>query len=192
MKIGLFGGSFNPVHNGHLIIAERVLSEFNLDKIIFIPAAYPPHKDAESLFSKEDRYQMLVLAIADNKKFEISPLEMSGEYLYSYQSIEYFLSKKTENDELFFLLGMDSLNNLDQWKKGLQLLDLCKFVVISRLENSTKFEHKNILYLDTLKIGISSTMIRDLFKANKSVRYFLPLAVERYLLGNNLFVGKDK
>ncbi|MCP4482300.1 MAG: nicotinate (nicotinamide) nucleotide adenylyltransferase [bacterium] len=178
MKIGLFGGTFNPIHNGHLIISQAVLDQFELDKIIFLTAGEPSHKNVD-LLPKENRYNMVAIAISNNPKFFISPLEMLGDYRYSYQTIEHFLVKYQE-DEIFFIMGMDSLNNLDSWKKGLKLLDMCRFIVVRRPNETPRIDHENIVFFNDVNIDISSTIIRNKIKNKESIKYLVPDGVDIY------------
>ena len=193
MKIGILGGTFNPIHNGHLIIAETARTKFGLDKIYFVPSANPPHKNL-ILAPKEHRYQMTAIAIQNNPAFFISPIEMDGKYKYSYQTIKYFLQQKNPDDELFFIIGMDSLNNIQSWVKGYELLGLCKFIVITRPgEKLAENEHlqkykKNLMFVENLEIGISSTMIRERIKNNMSIKYLVPNTVRNYIYFNNLYL----
>jgi nicotinate-nucleotide adenylyltransferase len=192
MKIGIFGGTFNPIHNGHLRISETARSKFKLDKIYFVPSANPPHKDL-ILADKNHRYQMTTIAIQNNPNFFISPFEMDSKNKYSYQTIEHFLKQKNQDDEIFFIIGMDSLNNIHKWVKGYELLTLCKFIVISRpnqklLQNEhlQKFS-KNLLFINDLEIGISSTIIREKIKNNLSIKYLVPNLIENYIRKNGLY-----
>ncbi|MDR0675493.1 MAG: nicotinate-nucleotide adenylyltransferase [Elusimicrobiota bacterium] len=200
MKIGILGGSFNPIHNVHLIIAEHALSKFGLDKIFFVPAGAPPHKD--SLLSKNHRYLMTCLAIQDNKKFFISNFEIYGKKKYSYQTINYF-KKIYKNSEIFFIIGMDSLKNIESWVKGIKLLEMCNFIIINRQEKNESlyaskekkfFEklktlkyNKNLFFVNDFNIGISSSMIRDFLKKDISIKYLVPSSVENYIYENNLY-----
>ena len=118
MKLGLFGGSFDPIHIGHLILAEHIINKFQLDKIIFIPSGDPVHKKP---FSKPiDRYFMTILGIENNKHFEVSTLELDGTIRYSIDTINYFKNKNF-SDEIFFIIGLDSFYNLHTWKMGLKI-----------------------------------------------------------------------
>jgi nicotinate-nucleotide adenylyltransferase len=188
MNIGLFGGTFDPIHIGHLIIAETCLQKYNLNQIIFIPSGIPPHKKNMKISPSKDRYKMACMAIKDNSKFVISPIEMH-KTKYSYQTISHF-KKEFPNDNLFFIIGSDSLLNLHKWKKGLKLLDLCKFIVVPRLGFNIKklnFSKNKILVLDNFNIGISSTNIRKNVLNNKNIKYLVPNQVEQYILEKKLY-----
>ncbi len=192
MRIGLFAGTFNPIHNGHLIIAETALSQFNLDKIYFLPSGNPPHKES-NLIHKNHRYQMTLLAIQDNARFFISPLEMSPKFKFSYQTISFF-AQKYKNDELFFILGLDAFLEIKNWKKGLNLLNMCKFIVMSRFEKTSlklKSEFKkyaqNLFFVNDLDVNISSTLIRERIKNNLSIKYLTPEIVKNYIYENELY-----
>ena len=115
MRIGLFGGAFNPIHNGHMAVARTAVKEMNLDKLIFIPTGSAPHK-AETEISREDRYNMLLEAISDEEKMFVSDYELKSEKVnYSADTTEYFKSLYPD-DELYFLIGDDSYNGLDSWQ----------------------------------------------------------------------------
>lgn len=200
MKIGLFGGTFNPIHNGHLILAENIVNIFNLDKIFFIPAGDPPHKKVD--IDKMHRYFMTILAIQNNKKFEISTAEIDGKNKYSFETINYF-KKLYKKDEIFFIMGLDSLNDIEKWKKGLALLDMCNFIIVNRFYanqedkiknyndlkfNKNKFcDKKNLFFIENFNIDISSTEIRNSIKNNSSIKYLVPQQIENYIFENKLY-----
>ncbi len=133
MRIGLFGGTFNPIHNGHLSIASEVLEKLALDKVIFIPAGDPPHKKNEDLVPAVHRLEMVRLAVAPYDQFEVSSVEMerSGPS-YSVDTVRGFRKTLGEGPELFFLVGIDAFREVMTWKDPRTLFSLCHFVVISR------------------------------------------------------------
>ena len=128
MKIALFGGAFDPIHYGHMSLAESAYEKFKLDRVIFVPSGKPPHKCPASAH-KIHRLEMVKLAIRDNPHFTVSDYELkkSGKS-YTYQTIEYF-KQKYPGDELFFLMGIDLFLTFNTWEKSRQLLDMCKFLV---------------------------------------------------------------
>lgn len=195
MKIALFGGSFDPIHYGHLNLAESAYEKFNLDKVIFIPSGIPPHK-CSTVAHKIHRLEMIKLAIRDNPHFAVSDYELkkSGKS-YTYQTIEYFKQKYPE-DGLFFLIGIDLFLTFNTWKKNNQLLGMCKFLVgvrpgiprcFAEVGSVGTKRNKTATIFKSPLIDISSTMLRKYIKEGKSVRYFLPQKVEEYILNKGLY-----
>jgi nicotinate-nucleotide adenylyltransferase len=133
MKLGLLGGSFNPVHNGHLAIARQTREALGLDQILFIPSSHPPHKPNGSLASAQDRYEMVRLAIASDSSFAISDVEISRPgKSYSIDTVRLLQQKYGAQTQLFFLIGLDAFLDFPSWRDPLTLLELCPFVVLSR------------------------------------------------------------
>ncbi|MGB9770850.1 MAG: nicotinate (nicotinamide) nucleotide adenylyltransferase [Candidatus Kapaibacteriota bacterium] len=194
MDIGIFGGSFNPVHIGHLIIANFFVNEFTLDKCFFVPNHISPFKlnDPEQL-DDYHRLKMLELAIKGNPKFAIDTYEIDKKAIsYSFETILYFKSKfQTAN--LFFLIGTDQLEKFTQWKSWNIILENANLVVARRNFVETKKDflpieyHNKIFFLNNPIIEICSTLIRDLIKANKSIDYLVPEKVKTYIQKNNLY-----
>ncbi|BBG40735.1 bidomainal protein [Mycoplasmopsis californica] len=187
MKIGLFGGSFNPIHNGHIKIAIYAYEHLGLDKLIFIPAATNPFKKKQKNAPAEDRIAMIELAIKDlTQNFEISQYETKkGGLSYTYQTINYF-KNKFPDDELFFIIGSDSLPSLHKWEFIEESTQKARFVVFKRSNNIDKINIKkfNILRLDNPLYEESSTMVR------KGALEFTPLAVNQYI-GNHKLYAKE-
>jgi nicotinate-nucleotide adenylyltransferase len=193
MKIALFGGCFNPIHYGHLILAETSREYLNLDQVIFIPAGKPPHKVSD-LAPAEDRYQMVKLAIQNNKYFSLSPFELKSKgKSYTYKTINFF-KRKYPKDELFFLIGSDTLLEIDTWEKGTKILELCSFIVGMRPGVPTEKVKKEILKKVTvfplLGLDISSKELREYIGEGKSIKYFVPGNVEEYIYQNRLYGKK--
>lgn len=185
MKIGVFGGSFDPIHLGHLIIAQYVLEKENLDKIIFIPVGKPCHRE-DNLLSNELRYEMLKVAIKDNPKFEISDIEMKADKT-SY-TIDTFreLKKIYLNDDLYEIIGEDSAVYIDTWKEIDELVKIAKFLVLKR--PGYNYEGKyNLTLIDSPEIQISATEIRDRIKIGKDIKYFVTDEVLKFIKSNNLY-----
>jgi nicotinate-nucleotide adenylyltransferase len=192
-KIALFGGTFNPIHYGHLLLAQTAKEYFSLDKVIFIPAGVPPHKRSP-LACAYDRYRMTRLAIEGNKNFSSSPVEIKTKgKSYTYKTIRYF-KKKYPKEEIFFLAGSDLLWEIDTWKGGRKLLDLCPFLVGLRkgfpLRKVDKAILEKVVLFPFLEIEISGSIIREKIKKGESIKYFLPEKVERYIKENNLYGEK--
>lgn len=131
--IGLLGGTFNPIHNGHLYIAKAVQRHFGLDRILFIPSADPPHKQGSNLPSAHHRAEMVRLAIADDPDFDLCDIELTRQgHSYSIETVEAL--GQTFPDPLFFMIGMDAFREIATWKDPKRLLTLCHFVVVSRAD----------------------------------------------------------
>lgn len=187
MKIGIFGGSFSPVHNGHLQIAEDCLIEMGLDKIIFLPNSKPPHKNVEK-FSFENRVKMLKLAIEDNEKFEISLVE--EDFLkthYSYNTMkENFCNDK---DKFYFIMGDDEFLNISSWYEYEKFLEITSVIVFLRKynldfildKNKDLIEKYDINIVKNSVISISSTDIRNRMNEKKSIKYLIPKKVYKYI-----------
>ena len=186
-KIGLFGGLFDPPHIAHCIIAQWVMEEFNLNKIIFVPAAHPPHKLKYSLYNS--RYKMTALSIKNNKRFLISDIEkkIPGK-TYTIEVIQKL--KKRIKGELYLIIGSDQLREIETWKNPDQLFSECKTIVIPRPNykiNKTSRFYKKILISHSPLIDISSTMIRKRIKKNLDVQYLVPQAVYKYIAAKGLY-----
>lgn len=191
MKVGIFGGTFNPPHMGHLIAAERVRSELELDSIIFIPTYISPHKQEGESGDPLDRLRMTKLAIRDNEKFQTSDFEINGKSVsYTIKTLEYL--KRTRPDDSFFLMiGMDNYLTFHLWKDPQKILDLATLVVMNRpgypKQVNEVFGTKNTVFVDIPNIDISSSEIRDRIGQWRSVRYLLPEQVETFIFNKGLF-----
>lgn len=198
-KYGIFGGSFNPIHYGHLMICEYIKEEMGLDKVIFIPTGNPPHKEIE--VSAEDRYEMVRLAISPNPDFEISDIETTRVNLsYTVDTIRE-LKKIYKKEKLYFLIGLDSLFQLKTWKKIGDLSQEIEFVVALRpgyidkeeINNEIDFLGENfgtkINLIKTPLYEISSTDLRDRIHEGKSLRYLIPKKVLDYIEESGFYKG---
>ena len=198
-KYGIFGGSFNPIHYGHLMICEYIKEEMGLDKVIFIPTGNPPHKDLG--VSAEDRYEMVRLAISPNPDFEISDIETTRVNLsYTVDTIRE-LKKIYKEEKLYFLIGLDSLFQLKTWKKIGDLSQEIEFVVALRpgyidkeeINNEIDFLRENfgtkINLIKTPLYEISSTDLRDRIHEGKSLRYLIPKRVLDYIEESGFYKG---
>lgn len=190
-KYGIFGGSFNPIHYGHLMICEYIKEEMGLDKVIFIPTGNPPHKELE--LSAKDRYDMVRLAISPNPDFEISDIETTRvKKSYTVDTIRE-LKKIYKEEKLYFLIGLDSLFQLKTWMKIGDLSQEIEFVVALRpgyldreeINKEIDFLRENfgtkINLIKTPLYEISSTDLRDRIRDGKSLRYLIPKKVLDYI-----------
>jgi len=215
-RIGLFGGTFNPIHWGHLRAAEEIQEDFQLKKVVFIPALIPPHKNGESILSSQHRLQMVQLAIHDNPGFTISDFEIRrSRTSYSIFTIEYFQRELGFKAALFFLMGIDSYLEISTWKDFNRLFSLSNFIVMARpgypkeeiskalpVDVAEDFyynpqkkcyvhssDHK-VFFREITLLDISSSEIRRRIKTCRSVRYLVPPGVDEYIKQHNLY-GKD-
>lgn len=197
-KLGIVGGTFDPIHNGHLILAEHARVEFGLDDILFIPTGNPPHKDKKEISFTNHRYEMVFLAIKSNPCFHISSMEMEKEYTtYTVDTIE-SIQNLYKDREIYFILGADSFCNIHLWKDYKKLLNLCNIIIAKRLDTDNKLldeklniftkTYKDSIYiLESPLIEISSTDIRNRMKEGLSIRYLIPESVESYIEKNKLY-----
>ena len=195
-KIGILGGTFNPIHLAHLYIAYEAKNQLNLDKVIFIPAGSPPHKKDEEVLEASLRYYMVCEAIKSYEGFEISDYEIKKEGLsYTYETLEEF---KSDDNELYFITGADCLMDIEKWKSPEEIFKLSKFIVFNRAGYSKKnlriqqdkIEEKfntTISFLDIIDLEISSSMIRERIKKGKRVDFFLPKEVLNFIKENNIY-----
>jgi nicotinate-nucleotide adenylyltransferase len=170
-KIGLYGGTFDPVHNGHLILARDALERLDLDRVVFIPARVSPHKLDHPPAPPEARCQILVAAIADEPRFEMDPCEIAREGpSFAVETVQLFKTRYPQA-RLYYFVGDDNLPELETWKDFANLRDLVQFVVLSRAGMPFLSEFPTI----TRHIEISSTEIRNRVARGLSVRYLAPL-----------------
>lgn len=186
-KVGVFGGLFDPPHIGHLIIAQSVLEEFKLSKIIFVPAGNPPHKHKFS--SYDTRYKMTELAIMGNQKFSISDIEkeIPGK-TYTVEVLKNF--KQQIKGMIYLIIGCDQWEEINTWKTPEELFKCCKIIVMPRLRHSIRkterFSNK-VLISHAPLIDISSTNIRKNVKHNYSIQYLVPNEVYKYIKRKKLY-----
>jgi len=200
-KVGIMGGTFDPIHLGHLVVANEVLNIYNLDEIIFIPAGNPPHKKGMGA-SSWDRYLMATMAVLSNDKFTVSDMEIKNPAKsYTLNTLRE-LTNKYLDTEFYFITGTDAVIDLPNWHEPEKLLNLCKFIAVSRpgiskeraeskiAEINSEF-NGNIELLQVPMLQISSTDIRDRFNRGISAKYLLPESVEQYIIKNNLYLESN-
>ncbi len=188
-KIGIMGGSFNPIHYGHLICGEYAKEKYALEKVIFMPTGLSPFKT--KTIDENHRYNMTELAIEDNKDFMISRIEIDREKpTYTIDTIK-FLKDKYPDIELFFIAGMDILEELASWKDIDDIFNLCSFIIMKRYNHNIDID--NIPYIDKIHfcdmptMNISSTDIRNKIFVDEPIGYLLPNKVKTYIEENNLY-----
>jgi nicotinate-nucleotide adenylyltransferase len=183
MKIGLFFGSFNPIHAGHMIIAQVMATHTDLDKVWFVVSPQNPLKSSKGLLHEFDRYDLVKVAIADNNKFEVSDIEFHlPKPSYTIHTLAN-LSEKHPGKEFKLILGEDNLENFPQWKNYDQILEHYGVYVYPRphVTISELKRHPRITLIDSPLLDISATYIRNCIKNNKSIRYLVPESVERMI-----------
>lgn len=189
-RIGLFGGSFNPVHTGHLILADFVLDKLALEKMIFIPTFRTPGKD-ELFFPPEERLDMLNLVVPENPHFEVSDIEIQKkEISYTYFTLE-FMKNKYPDSDLYYIIGMDNFLAFNTWYKYEALLKTATFVVLPRNKqfepsdlNQNFINSGDFIFLDAPIIDINSTEIRNTLSQQHDIKYLVPDKVYEYLKKN--------
>lgn len=191
MKIGIFGGSFNPPHKMHESIASQLIERKIIDKVIFVPTSnfYPK----AGLISDEERLSMLKLLIKDKKEYDVSDYEF-GRLTYTHQTLEYF-KNENKNDEIYFICGSDNLEQLDTWKEYKKILTDYKLIVIPRKENIDEILNKYIEYKNNIIVAnlennyLSSTLVRNFLKEEKyqEVKEYINNDVLDYIIKNNLY-----
>lgn len=218
MKIGLFGGTFDPIHWGHLRSAEEVREAFSLDRIFFIPAANPPHKKRRPQVSARDRLEMVRLAIAENPGFALSTVEITRPgKSYSVDTLRHFVRKYPSKNSLYFILGLDAFREIGSWKEFEKIFPLCHMIVTSRPgcrdslslsdmpvavrrlfcydPHKKIYRHKSgtkLLFLRLTDMAISASGIRNRLMKRRSVRYLIPLEVEKYIKKKGLYQGRRR
>lgn len=199
--LGIFGGTFNPIHTGHLIVAQEVQHILNLDKIIFIPVGNPPHKNKEWIASPYHRYEMVKLAIHGNDKFDISDIEIKRKGMtYTYDTLNE-LHNIYYGNKFYFILGFDAFRDMETWKRAEDVFKMTSFVVVNRgnidselemqIKNKKKKYKVDVVVIEIPNIDISSTDIRKRIARNSNIKYLVPDKVMEYISVNGLYRGED-
>ncbi|MCT4507430.1 MAG: nicotinate-nucleotide adenylyltransferase [Tepidibacter sp.] len=197
-KIGIMGGTFNPIHYGHLATAEAVRNRYDLDQIIFMPSGNPPHKSKAEIIDKEHRYNMTMIATMSNIYFETSDIEIKREGMTYTIDTLCELKKIHKNSQIFFITGADALCDIDSWKYLDKNFELATFVgatrpgiesneVNQKIDQLKQKYRANILNIYVPSLDISSTDLRERIKKTESIKYLLPENVEKYIYKNNLY-----
>jgi len=196
--IGVYGGSFNPIHTGHLIIAEFVREQFNLEKVLFVPAKNPPHKNSVDYQTSQHRFNMVQIATAGNPFFDVSNIELNRKGLSYTSDTLQELKNLYPDKKLYFICGADSIVNLNTWHSIASIFAYAEMIVVKRLDVS-ETDVKNmsrwltdqynavIHFCDMPYIEISSTMVRERLKNGLSVRYLVPEGVLKYIQLHRLY-----
>ncbi len=189
MKIGLLGGTFDPIHIGHLILAQECWYQLGLDKIVFIPTYKQPLKNYSPDVSVADRLNMVRLALENDSRFEISTIEIDEPSdSYSINTIKYFRKKYGKETELFFITGADSIETLSMWKNVDEVLRLVTFVVATRPGWDEDCQYEEIIKrVDMPAVEISSTNIRERIRKRSPIDFFIPQKVVQYIRNKGLY-----
>jgi nicotinate-nucleotide adenylyltransferase len=186
MRIGLYSGSFNPVHHGHVMLANYLVEFSNLDELWFVVSPQNPLKKREDLMKDEDRLKMVELALEGDSRLKVSDIEMSLPLpSYTINTLK-ALSAKYPNDQFVFICGMDSLQGLPRWREYQAILDHYELLVFPRkgYDGGELVHHPHVKVLETPVIEVSSTFIRNSMKAGKDVRHFMPEKAYQYLISS--------
>lgn len=182
------GGTFNPVHIGHLILAEEALSKLILDKLLFVPTFLAPHKNVEAGARPQDRLKMIELAIADNPRFGVSTFEIdSKKKSYSIDTLKEMRGKYGSDAQLYFITGSDLLKDLFSWKDINDIFKISKFIVAPRPGYPVKDVPEEVETVVITPIEVSSEDIRKRLKEGKSIRYLVPDKVREYIAKRKLY-----
>lgn len=197
MKIAIMGGTFNPIHHGHLLCAEQVRDGLGYDKILFVPSARPPHKSQPDMVPAEHRYQMVLLATTNNQNFEVSRIELDREGpSYTIQTIRTLRNNYGTSTDLAWIIGADSLIEYKIWKDFDGVLEQCTMIATTRPNYDMQLvppeiRNRVIIYKIT-SIDISATEIRKRIQKNLSIQYLVPDSVAEYIYEHKLYRGEKR
>jgi len=201
-KIGIMGGTFNPVHHGHLVTAQEALDQFDLDEVIFIPTGDPPHKIDDLLAHAEDRYLMTVIATSSNSSFFVYRIEIDRKgKSYTIDTVKELRKLFGSGSELYFITGADAILEILTWKNTREIVTLAKFIAatrpgydLSKIKElkTTLFDDEDegdrrIFIMEIPALAISSTDIRQRIKIGRPVNYLVPEGVNNYILKHGLY-----
>jgi nicotinate-nucleotide adenylyltransferase len=200
-RLGVLGGTFDPPHLGHLILAESACDKLGLDQVLFVPAADPPHKHNLTITQIEHRLTMLAAAIGDNPRFALSDIDItrSGPH-YTADTLR-LLNEKYPHADLYFILGGDALRDLATWHEPAEIIKWARLAAMGRpgatLDLASIYEKlpglaDRLVFVNAPVIGISATLLRERLRAGHSIRYLVPDSVERYIMEHGLYRnGRD-
>lgn len=194
-KTGIMGGTFDPIHYGHLLAAEECRRQLALDRVVFVPTGTPPHKKNRHVSSAEDRYAMTLLATAGVREFSVSRTEIDRDRpSHTVETLREFIGQSPASREFFFITGLDALLSIDTWKDYMQLPSLCTLVTATRpgysvegLESLPSEIRKKLKLVEIPQFAISSTEIRERVKDSRGIRFLVPHLVEIYIESCGLY-----
>ncbi len=183
----LFGGTFDPIHNAHLRIALEAVKRFELDRLLFVPAGNPPHKESSVVTPFEDRFRMVELACEPYPKFAVSRMEEGQNHSYTVETLQRFRKEMAEGDRLFFLIGSDAFDELHSWHESERVIALTEFIVVERPGHHYQVAKNAIVHrLDGLKLPVSSSGIRERLASGEPTPE-LPSEVRKYIEDRGLY-----
>ena len=194
-RLGVMGGTFDPIHYGHLVTAEEALHQFALDEVVFVPTGQPWMKEHENVSPAEDRYLMTVIATASNPRFRVSRLEVDREGpTYTVDTLRSLRAEAGDGADLFFISGADAILEIFQWKEHGELFDLAHFIAATRpgydiaaLEARAVESRPGISVMNIPALAISSTDVRGRVAAGRPIRYLVPEGVNSYVQKAGLY-----
>lgn len=203
-RIGIMGGTFDPIHIGHLILGEKAYGQFHLDKVWFMPSGNPPHKrERNGRATDEQRTEMVRRAIEGNPHFELSLFEMNSEgYSYTYRTLEK-LQELYPDTDFFFIIGADSLFDFDKWREPARICAACTLIVAVRdyvsdekleliMRKMSDMYHGVFLKLETTNLDISSHQLRHWILENQSIQYYVTDSVRDYICENKIYQASEE
>jgi nicotinate-nucleotide adenylyltransferase len=195
MRIGVMGGTFDPIHYGHLVTAEAALAEFQLDEVVFVPTGQPWMKADRDVAAPEDRYLMTVIATSSNPRFSVSRIEIERDGpTYTVETLQELRHQRQDGVELFFITGADAILEIFQWKDPDEVLNLAHFIGatrpgydVARFEREAPTSHPNISVMTVPALAISSSDIRRRVREGRPIRYLVPEGVQTYIEKSQLY-----
>ena len=195
MKTGIMGGTFDPIHYGHLLAAEEARINFDIDRLIFVPTGDPPHKKDRDITPAEDRYAMTLLATAGVLEYSVSRIEIDRtEDTHTVDTLRKFIESGIKPEDLYFITGLDAMLSITSWYEYEKIPDLCTLVTarrpgypVSGIEKLPKFIRDKLKFIEIPQFAISSTEIRERTRDGKGIRFLVPHLVEIYIESNNLY-----
>jgi nicotinate-nucleotide adenylyltransferase len=193
-RLGVFGGSFDPPHVGHLIIASEACARLGLERVLFVPAASPPHKGTEERTAAEVRLTMTSIAVGDDLRFVESGLEVERGLVYTRDTLA-AVSERFAGRRLVFIMGSDSLLQFESWEDPQGILELATLAVAPRPGDrpgevaaaAARIGEDRVTVLDAPQVDVSSTLVRDRVAAHRPIRYLVPLSVEEFIVERGLY-----
>jgi len=187
-RLGVMGGTFDPIHYGHLVTAEEALVQFSLDEVIFVPTGQPWMKEGREVSPAEDRYLMTVIATASNPRFRVSRIEIDREgRTYTVDTL-LALSAENPDAELYFITGADAILEIFEWKDPEEVLSHAHFIAatrpgydLARFDAAASTRHPNVSVMNIPALAISSTDVRERVRAGRPIRYLVPEGVKSYI-----------
>ncbi|MBQ9433696.1 MAG: nicotinate-nucleotide adenylyltransferase [Synergistaceae bacterium] len=197
MKTGIMGGTFDPIHYGHLLAAEEARINLGIDRIIFVPTGDPPHKSSRRITPAEDRYAMTLLATGGVLEYSVSRIEIDRkESTHTVDTLRAFIDSGIAPENLYFITGLDAMLSITSWYEYEKIPELCTLVTarrpgypVSGIESLPKFIRDKLKYIEIPQFAISSTEIRERTRDRKGIRFLVPHLVEIYIESNNLYRG---